>query len=72
MSFLVHILPAIGFVLKDGAGSANFVWIGGVVTVVCFLTFVAWTLYAFLARRSEMDAAANLPFDLDEDDGGAA
>ena len=50
---------------------AGFLWIGAIVTVLSLGTFVAWMAYAFLARSSSMEAAANIPFDLD-DDGGAA
>ena len=57
---------AIGFVLKDGAATASFSWIGGVVTVVSMTVFVAWMGYALFSRRSAMEAAANLPFDDDE------
>lgn len=65
------LMPAIAFMLKDSASEISLAWLGGGVTVVCLVTFVLWILYAFFARRSEMDAAANLPFQLD-DDGGAA
>lgn len=71
MSALVSILPAIGFVLKDGAQDLSFVWLGAVVTVICVVTFVGWSAYAFLAGSSTMESAANLPFE-PEDDGGAA
>jgi len=64
-------LPAIAFILKEGASNAGFLWIGAIVTVLSLGTFVAWMAYAFLARSSSMEAAANIPFDLD-DDGGAA
>jgi len=66
---VTSILPAIAFILKEGANNANFVWLGAIVTVLCLGTFIAWMAYAFFARSSTMESAANLPF---EDDGGAA
>lgn len=65
------LVPAIAYLLKDGAAEANFLWIGALVTVLSLSTFVAWMAYAFFAKASKMEANANIPFDLD-DDGGAA
>lgn len=69
MIALTAVLPAIAFILKEGATSASFLWIGAVVTVLSLGTFLLWMAYAFLARSSTMDKAAQLPFDLDDDGG---
>lgn len=54
---------AIAFLLKDGAGHANFTWIGSAVTLLSVGVFVAWIAYALFSRSSQMEAAANLPFE---------
>jgi cbb3-type cytochrome oxidase subunit 3 len=65
-------MMAIAFVLKEGAAAASYTWIGAVVTVMSVVVFVSWILYALLSRKESMEHAANLPFDLDDPDGGVS
>lgn len=65
-------MMAIAFVLKDGASAASYTWIGAVVTVICMAVFVSWIAYALFSRTESMERAANLPFDVDDPDGGAS
>ena len=50
-------------VLREGVQHAELIWMSAVMTVVFFLCFIGWTLWAYAGRnRKRFEEAALLPF----------